>query len=411
MLKGKNILIGITGGIAAYKAAILVREFVKQGCQVRVVMTPSAKKFITPLTMATLSTNPILVDFFNPENGEWNSHVKLGMWADAFVIAPATANTMAKMATGVADNLLVTTYLSARCPVFVATAMDLDMYNHPSTSRNIKTLSADGVVIIEPESGFLASGLEGKGRMQEPDIIVQEVDKYLSAKDSGCQLNGCRVVISAGGTVEPIDAVRYISNYSSGKMGYAIAKAAALCGAEVTIVRASVDKNLIGSLKNIGVKEVEAMSAQDMFNVMQNMQKDCNIIIMSAAVADYTPVVKYDYKIKKEDTVNNLSIHLQETQDIAAMLGKNKIENQLLIGFALETSNEENNASEKLRKKNLDFIVLNSLQDQGAGFAYDTNKITIIDKDGTKQYFDLKDKELVAQDIIDKIVSITRGTI
>ena len=380
MLEGKKILLGVTGSIAAYKAAILVRALVEKGAEVKVVMTELAKQFITPLTMATLSKNPVLVDFFNPENGEWNSHVKLGLWADAYVIAPATANTIGKMAHGVADNLLLTSYLSARCPVFVSPAMDLDMYAHSATQRNMAVLRRDGVHIIEPGEGFLASGLIGKGRMEEPHEIVRYIDDFFDKKEQQGRFRGKKVVVTAGGTIEPIDSVRFVSNYSSGKMGYAIAAQFAAEGADVTIVHAAVDGRLRGTLP--GIKEIKTLSAAEMYEQMIELQPESDIIVMAAAVADYTPEKVADHKLKKKPDDKNFVLVLKETQDIAEMLGKMKKEGQLLVGFALETDNEADNALKKLKKKNLDFIILNSLRDKGAGFATDTNKITIYHKNG-----------------------------
>ncbi|HIS34961.1 MAG TPA: bifunctional phosphopantothenoylcysteine decarboxylase/phosphopantothenate--cysteine ligase CoaBC [Candidatus Avirikenella pullistercoris] len=401
MLEGKKILLGVTGSIAAYKAAILVRALVEKGAEVKVVMTELAKQFITPLTMATLSKNPVLVDFFNPENGEWNSHVKLGLWADAYVIAPATANTIGKMAHGVADNLLLTSYLSARCPVFVSPAMDLDMYAHSATQRNMAVLRRDGVHIIEPGEGFLASGLIGKGRMEEPHEIVRYIDDFFDKKEQQGRFRGKKVVVTAGGTIEPIDSVRFVSNYSSGKMGYAIAAQFAAEGADVTIVHAAVDGRLRGTLP--GIKEIKTLSAAEMYEQMIELQPESDIIVMAAAVADYTPEKVADHKLKKKPDDKNFVLVLKETQDIAEMLGKMKKEGQLLVGFALETDNEADNALKKLKKKNLDFIILNSLRDKGAGFATDTNKITIYHKNGERKVFPLKSKPEVAVDIVNEI--------
>lgn len=402
LLKGKNILIGVTGSIAAYKAAMLIRILVKEGASVKVIMTKLSKEFITPLTLATLSKNPILVDFFNPENGEWNSHVSLGEWADAYVIAPATANTMGKMCHGIADNLLVTTYLSARCPVFVAPAMDLDMYSHITTTTNLVTLRNHGVQIIEPGSGELASGLIGKGRMAEPEEISAYLVDYFKKKES---LKGKKAIVTAGGTVEKIDAVRYISNYSTGKMSYAIAGELARRGAEVTIVRASVDRTLIGSL--CGVRELSAMSADNMFKVATKESLVADIIVMAAAVADYTPKNPSDKKIKKiaAQTSGEIVVELSQTKDIAKAIGERKRVDQVFVGFALESHNELDYAKNKLTKKNFDFIVLNSLADKGAGFGHDTNKITLIDRESSED-FPLKSKTEVASDIVDKIESI-----
>ncbi|MEG1649491.1 MAG: bifunctional phosphopantothenoylcysteine decarboxylase/phosphopantothenate--cysteine ligase CoaBC [Rikenellaceae bacterium] len=402
MLENKNILLGITGGIAAYKAAILVRALKKEGCNVKVVMSSAAKQFITPLTMATLSGNPVLVDFFNPENGEWNSHVSLGLWADAYIIAPATASTIGKMVAGVADNLLVTSYLSARGAVFVAPAMDLDMYAHPTTTRNLASLRNDGVHIIEPESGFLASGLEGKGRMAEPDHIVEVMKNFFAASSCSLPLAGKRALVTAGGTIEPIDAVRFISNYSSGKMGYALAEALKAKGAEVTIIRAGVDARLKRSI--VGVEEIEAISADSMYDEVLQAMSMFDIIIMAAAVADFAPEHVALNKMKKDDFNGELSIKLRQTRDIAAAIGEIKRDDQVFVGFALETDNERENAVKKLKKKNLDYIVLNSLKDSGAGFSVDTNKVTVIDKHAVSVDIDLKSKREVAIDIVDIII-------
>jgi len=370
-MKRKKIVIGITGGIAAYKIAHLVREFIKAGAEVKVLMTEAAKEFITPLTMATLSKNPVLTDFFNPENGDWNSHVDLGLWADAMVIAPATANTLAKMNHGIADNLLLTSYLSAKCTIFFAPAMDLDMYQHPATKKNIAALIKRMHICIDADSGELASGLTGKGRMAEPIEIFKTVESFFNKKQS---LSGKNVLITAGPTHEPIDPVRFIGNYSSGKMGYAIAEECKRRGASVTLVSGPVSIK-----KPSGINVVYVTSAKQMFEACVNNFPETDIAIMNAAVADYTPAKTSDLKIKHKG--NNLTIELKPTMDIASELGKLKKDTQILIGFALETDNEEKNAAEKLVKKNLDFIVLNSLQDKGAGFGHDTNKISIVFKD------------------------------
>jgi phosphopantothenoylcysteine decarboxylase/phosphopantothenate--cysteine ligase len=387
VLAGKHILVGITGGIAAYKVATLVRLLVKEGAEVKVVMTETAKRFITPLTMATLSKNPIAVDFFNPENGEWNSHVKLGLWADAYIIAPATANSIGKMAAGIADNLLLTTYLSAKCPVFVAPAMDLDMYKHLAVSTNIETLKSYGDTIIDAEAGELASGLEGKGRMAEPETIVDYLNSYFDASFSGLH-----ALVTAGPTYERIDPVRFISNFSSGKMGYAIAETLAQQGADVMLV--SGPTNLLPLHPNI--RRVNVTSANEMYEECMRLFPSCNIAVMCAAVADFTPERQEDSKIKQK---TDLTIALTKTKDIAAELGRIKRNDQILAGFALETDNELANAHEKLKAKNLDFIVLNSLNDTGSGFGVDTNKITIIDSDGTEILFETKPKKDVAKDI------------
>lgn len=393
-MKGKHILIGVTGGIAAYKTAYLIRDLVKRGAEVKVIMTEKAKAFITPLTLATLSKNPILVDFFDPTNGAWNSHVSLGLWADAYVIAPATANTIAKMAHGIADNLLTTTYLSARCPVFVAPAMDLDMYAHPTTQENIEYLKSKGVNIIDAASGFLASGLEGKGRMAEPEDIANQVSNFFASKQ---ELKGKKVLITAGPTHEKIDPVRFIGNHSSGKMGYALAEECAARGADVYLVSGPVQIKA----KHPNIKTISVVSAGEMFEAASAEFDSSDITILCAAVADFRPETQADEKIKREK--EDLVIRLKPTQDIAANLGSRKKENQILVGFALETNNEAENAQGKLKRKNLDFIVLNSLKDENACFGYDTNKITIIEKNGNTQAFSLKSKTEVAKDIIDKV--------
>ena len=394
MLKDKNFILGVTGSIAAYKAATLVRLLKKEGANVKVVMTPLAKEFISPLTMATLSKNPILVDFYNPENGDWNSHVDLGLWADAYIIAPATANTMGKMANGIADNLLVTTYLSAKCQVFIAPAMDLDMYNHPSTQKNIETLKSYGNIFIEPAQGELASGLIGKGRLEEPEKIVEEIKLFFQKKKS---LKNKTILITAGPTYEKIDAVRFIGNYSSGKMGYALAEECAARGADVVLISGPVNINT----KNPGIDLHKVNSAQEMFLACKKFFNKCNVAILCAAVADFTPENSIETKLKREN--NNLNLTLVPTKDIAAELGKNKTKGQILIGFALEKENEEKNAIKKLKKKNLDFIVLNSMNDPGAGFNSETNKITIINNKEEVFKFNLKHKNEVAIDIIDKL--------
>ena len=394
MLKGKHIIIGVTGSIAAYKAANLIRLLKKEECDVKVIMTPLAKEFITPLTLATLAKNPILVDFFNPENGDWNSHVDLGLWADAYLIAPASANTMGKMANGIADNLLLTTYLSARCPVFIAPAMDLDMFQHPATQSNIQKLRSYGNHVIEPTAGELASGLVGKGRMEEPEQIVDYLSSYFDLKK---KLNGKTCLVNAGPTFEQIDPVRFIGNNSTGKMGYAIAQELANRGAQVELVSGPTHQTITHT--NVTVTRVT--TAAEMATVCMEKFKTAEIAILSAAVADFTPVNKASEKIKREK--ENYTIELKPTTDIAAELGKAKRNNQILVGFALETNNEEANAKGKLERKNLDFIVLNSLQDKGAGFGGDTNKIKIYCKDGEVFSFDLKSKKEVAADIIDTI--------
>ena len=398
MLNGKHIILGITGSIAAYKAAMLCRLLVKEGAEVRVIMTPLAKQFITPLTMATLSKHPILVEFFNPENGEWNSHVSLGEWADMLLIAPATANTLAKMTTGIADNLLLTTYLSARSVVAVAPAMDLDMYAHITTQQNLATLSERGVHIIEPEAGELASGLVGKGRMAEPEEIVEQV-KGIFAKSECRSLEGKRYIVTAGATIEPIDPVRYITNHSTGKMGYAIAEELARRGAEVKLISG---RTTLPTPR--GVERIDVLSAEDMYNAAVEAWSDADGGVMCAAVADYTPMTVADKKLKKSDS--DLSIELKRTKDIAHELGATK-GSRILVGFALETDNEEANAEGKLQRKNLDFVVLNSLRDKGAGFGGDTNKVTLIDSKGREEH-PLMSKRDVAAAIVDKIEKLHR---
>jgi phosphopantothenoylcysteine decarboxylase/phosphopantothenate--cysteine ligase len=402
MLKGKNILVGVTGGIAAYKTATIIRLLVKEGAEVKVIMTEHARKFITPLTLSTLSKNPGLTEFYNPENGNWNSHVDLGLWADLYLIAPATANSIAKMAGGIADNLLLTTYLSARCPVFVAPSMDVDMLNHPATIINIETLKAFGNSILEPSTGELASGLSGKGRMAEPDEIIKEVKSFFSKKKIFKPLKGKHILINAGPTREPIDPVRFISNYSSGKMGIALADAAAEYGAEVDLVLGPV--NILP--KNNSVKITRVTTAESMAAECISKFHVCDIAILSAAVADYTPANVEKQKIRK--TGDGLTLKLKPTTDIAVTLGNMKKSEQILAGFALETSNEIKNATGKLKRKNLDFIVLNSLRDSGSGFNTDTNRITIIDKYNNINKFELKSKEDTARDILDKIVSMIK---
>lgn len=396
-LEGRHILLGITGSIAAYKSAVLCRLLKKAGAEVQVVMTPLAKQFITPLTMATLSKNPILVEFFNPENGAWNSHVSLGEWADCMLIAPATANTLGKMCAGVADNLLLTSYLSARCPVVVAPAMDLDMYRHYTTQRNLDDLRQHGVHVVEPEDGELASGLVGKGRMAEPEEIAAYVGHLLCEKKK--TLSGKHFMVTAGATIEPIDPVRFISNHSSGKMGYAIAGELAQRGARVTLVSG---RTALPCPE--GVQRVDVLSAEEMYTAAVAAFREADGAVMCAAVADYTPTTVADHKLKKGD--GEMTIPLKRTRDIAAALGSEK-GHRLMVGFALETDNERVNATEKLHKKNFDFVVLNSLRDAGAGFRGDTNKVTFIDRQAREE-LPLMPKTEVAQKIVDKIESIIK---
>ena len=396
MLENKKIVLGITGGIAAYKACNLARLLIKKGAEVQVVMTPSAKEFITPLTLSTLTHKPVVSEFFDRRDGSWHSHVDIGLWADAMIIAPATASSIGKMANGIADNMLITTYLSMKAPVFVAPAMDLDMYAHPSTQQNIQRLVSYGNHIIEPGTGFLASKLEGKGRMEEPEKIVEVLEKHFSKSQS---LTGKSVLITAGPTYEKIDPVRFVGNYSSGKMGYALAEACAKQGAEVTLVSGPV----MLQTKHPAIRRIDVESAQEMYDAATTHFPQADIAILSAAVADFTPETTADKKIKRKG--DELVLNLRPTQDIAAALGAIKNENQLLVGFALETDNEVQNAQDKMKRKNFDFIVLNSLQDKGAGFRVDTNKITIIDRlQGTTAY-ETKSKQEVAEDIVEYIVS------
>ncbi|MCB9173656.1 MAG: bifunctional phosphopantothenoylcysteine decarboxylase/phosphopantothenate--cysteine ligase CoaBC [Flavobacteriales bacterium] len=398
MLKGKNILLGISGGIASYKIATLTRLLKKSGANIKVVMTPAAKEFITPLTLSTLSENPVYSSFADKQTGEWNSHVELGLWADVMVVAPATANTIAKMANGICDNLLLATYLSAKCPVFVAPAMDLDMYLHPTTTKNINTLKEFGYTIIDAVDGELASGLVGKGRMEEPEKIAELLRDFFKSEQL---LKGKKVLITAGPTYEQIDPVRFIGNNSSGKMGVELAKKALDLGADVTLV--------IGPNKQVkvdGINWIDVKSAEEMYNQVHKHVKKADIVIMSAAVADFKPKKVSKQKIKKNNA--DLIIDLEPTQDILKSVGNIKTKNQLLVGFALESNNELENAKTKLKSKNLDLIVLNSLNDKGAGFEFDTNKVSIIDNSNKVDKFELKSKSEVAHDIFNKIVSLLK---
>ena len=396
VLSGKKIILGVSGGIAAYKTATLVRLFIKAGAHIQVIMTPASKDFVTPLTLSTLSKNPVHSTFYdeNDENAQWNNHVELGLWADLILIAPATANTMSKMVNGNCDNLLIATYLSAKCPVYFAPAMDLDMYKHPSTIATFKSLNEFGNFIIPAESGELASGLSGEGRMAEPENIISFLEADLESK---LPLKGKKILITAGPTYESIDPVRFIGNHSSGKMGFDIANCAANLGANVTLV--SGPSNLTPENKSIILKRV--VSAQQMFDACNDYYSSCDVMIAAAAVADYKPKNIAVNKIKKSNF--DLHIELEKTKDILASLGEIK-KNQFLIGFALETENEIENAKLKIQKKNLDLIVLNSLQDEGAGFGKPTNKITFIDKNFIIEPMNLKSKEAVAVDIINKII-------
>ncbi|WP_195741645.1 bifunctional phosphopantothenoylcysteine decarboxylase/phosphopantothenate--cysteine ligase CoaBC [Bacteroides faecis] len=397
MLKGKKIILGITGSIAAYKACYIIRGLIKQGAEVQVVITPAGKEFITPITLSALTSKPVISEFFAQRDGTWNSHVDLGLWADAMLIAPATASTIGKMANGIADNMLITTYLSAKAPVFVAPAMDLDMYAHPSTQKNLDILRSYGNHIIEPGTGELASHLVGKGRMEEPENIIRVLDEFFSAS---AELQGRKIMITAGPTYEKIDPVRFIGNYSSGKMGFALAEECARCGAEVTLIAGPVQLKT----QHSRIHRIDVESAREMYEAAQACFPTADVGILCAAVADFRPETVAGQKIKREKE-EELTLHLQATQDIAASLGKIKEENQLLVGFALETNNEQQNAEGKLERKNFDFIVLNSLNDAGAGFRHDTNKISIIDRKGRKDY-SLKPKQEVAQDIIDHLAAV-----
>lgn len=400
MLKNKKIVLGITGSIAAYKACTIIRGLKKQGAEVQVVITPSGKEFITPITLSTLSQNPVISDFFSQRDGTWNSHVDLGLWADLMLIAPCTAATLGKMANGIADNMLITTYLSMKAPIVIAPAMDLDMYAHPSTQENIKRLKSYGNIFVEPQDGFLASGLEGKGRMEEPEIIVNEIARILQQKTGNdSKLKGKHVMITAGPTYERIDPVRFIGNYSSGKMGFALAEECAQRGALVTLIAGPVSL----STNHPNIKRVDIESCKEMFNEATACFTKTNIAILCAAVADFKPAQISDIKIKRKD--NNLILNLEPTFDIAAELGKRKQPDQVIIGFALESDNEISNAQGKLAKKNLDFIVMNSLKNEGTCFASDANQISIISNTGQVD-FPKKSKSEVAKDIVNELENI-----
>lgn len=400
MLKGKHIILGITGSIAAYKAAYIIRGLVKKGAEVQVVITPSGKEFITPLTLATLSSHPVISEFFSNRDGTWNSHVDLGLWADVMLIAPATASTIGKMANGIADNMLVTTYLSCKAPVFVAPAMDLDMFAHLTTQQNLDRLRSFGNRIIEPASGELASHLVGKGRMEEPDKIIEALEEFFSERQ---ELKGKKIVITAGPTYEKIDPVRFIGNYSSGKMGYALAEACANQGAEVILVSGPVSL----STHHPAIKRIDVESADEMYEATVHAFQEANAAILCAAVADYRPENKAEQKIKREKD-EELLLRLVANKDIAAALGSMKKDGQVLVGFALETQNGVQHATGKLERKNLDFIVLNSLSDAGAGFRCDTNKVSILERNGLITEYALKSKTEVAGDIVNKLVDYLR---
>ena len=437
MLKGKKIVLGITGSIAAYKACLIIRGLVKAGAEVQVVITPAGKEFITPITLSALTHKPVISEFFAQRDGTWNSHVDLGLWADAMLIAPCTASTLGKMANGIADNMLITTYLSMKAPVFIAPAMDLDMYKHPSTQENMQRLKGYGNIIIEPASGFLASGLEGKGRMEEPERIVAILEESLGEAPSKMRgssglekawqnhalqesmeaqkawqnhalqespeggMRGKKVLITAGPTYEKIDPVRFIGNYSSGKMGFALAEACAQRGAEVTLVAGPVSMECSEAIHRIDVE-----SCEEMYQAATAAFKESDAAILCAAVADFRPATQATQKIKREK--DDLVLRLEPTHDIAAALGKMKTEKQVLVGFALETNDEEVNAKKKLEKKNLDFIVLNSLQNKGTCFQSDENQISIISKEGQRDY-EKKSKQAVARDIVDEIEKRVKG--
>lgn len=396
MLKGKKIVLGITGSIAAYKACLIIRGLIKRGAEVQVVITPAGKEFITPITLSALTQKPVISEFFSQRDGTWNSHVTLGLWADAMLIAPCTASTLGKMANGVADNMLITTYLSMKAPVFIAPAMDLDMYKHPTTQDNMKRLQSFGNTIIEPKSGFLASGLEGKGRMEEPVHIVDFLDSALNTQTS---MQNKNILITAGPTFEKIDPVRFIGNYSSGKMGFALARECALRGANVTLVAGPVSLETPHS----AINRIDVESCEEMYEATVEHFKQANAAILCAAVADFKPENMAQQKIKREE--DDLVIRLKPTHDIAAQLGKMKKEGQRLVGFALETNNEMAHAQDKLVRKNLDFIVLNSLRNEGTCFKSDQNKICIVTREGQKE-FGKKNKQEVAIDIVNELEEI-----
>lgn len=400
MLKGKHIILGITGSIAAYKAAYIIRALVKKGAEVQVVITPAGKEFITPITLSALSSKPVISEFFSNRDGSWNSHVDLGLWADAMLVAPATASTIGKMANGIADNMLITTYLSCKAPVFVAPAMDLDMFAHPSTQQNLDRLRSFGNHIIEPAEGELASHLVGKGRMEEPDKIITVLEAFFASQTV---LEKKKIVITAGPTYEKIDPVRFIGNYSSGKMGFALAEACAAQGAEVTLIAGPVSLATL----HPNIRRIDVESADEMYEAAMAAYPQADAGILCAAVADYRPEVQADEKIKRESK-GDITLHLVPNKDIAASLGAIKREGQVLVGFALETNNEATNAESKLKRKNLDFIVLNSLRDAGAGFRCDTNKISIIDNKGESTGYPLKSKQGVATDIVNKLATLLK---
>lgn len=397
-LKGRKIILGITGSIAAYKACYIIRGLIKRGAEVQVVITPSGKEFITPITLSALTGKPVISDFFAQRDGTWNSHVDLGLWADAMLIAPATASTIGKMANGIADNMLITTYLSVKAPVFIAPAMDLDMYAHPSTQANLNTLRSYGNVIVEPAVGELASHLVGKGRMEEPEVIIQSLADYFAGKEG--DLTGKTILVTAGPTYEKIDPVRFIGNYSTGKMGFAIADECASRGAKVVLIAGPVQL----TTKYANIQRIDVESAEQMYTTAMGAFPNVNAAILSAAVADYSIEQPAGEKIKREDGTD-LQLQLKPTKDIAASIGAAKEPGQIVVGFALETTNELQHAEDKMLRKNLDFIVLNSLNDKGAGFGYDTNKISIVDRNGKTDY-PLRTKIEVAKDIVDRLADL-----
>ncbi len=397
-LKGRKIILGITGSIAAYKACYIIRGLIKRGAEVQVVITPSGKEFITPITLSALTGKPVISDFFAQRDGTWNSHVDLGLWADAMLIAPATASTIGKMANGIADNMLITTYLSVKAPVFIAPAMDLDMYAHPSTQANLNTLRSYGNVIVEPAVGELASHLVGKGRMEEPEVIIQSLADYFAGKEG--DLTGKTILVTAGPTYEKIDPVRFIGNYSTGKMGFAIADECASRGAKIVLIAGPVQL----TTKYANIQRIDVESAEQMYTTAMGAFPNVNAAILSAAVADYSIEQPAGEKIKREDGTD-LQLQLKPTKDIAASIGAAKEPGQIVVGFALETTNELQHAEDKMLRKNLDFIVLNSLNDKGAGFGYDTNKISIVDRNGKTDY-PLRTKIEVAKDIVDRLADL-----
>jgi len=398
-LAGKRLILGVTGSIAAYKAVYLLRLFIKEGADVQVIMTPSAREFVGPVTFSALSGSPVLTDFFASEGGDWNSHVDMGVSADLMLVAPLTATTLGKMAHGIADNLLITTYLSARCPVVVAPAMDMDMYRHASTRRNLDILKGYGNLVIDPGSGELASGLEGRGRMEEPEAILDFI-KQMDVEPSKKKLLNRRVLVTAGPTHENIDPVRFIGNHSSGKMGFAIAEAFAAEGASVSLITGPVSLDT----RTAGIELTRVTTAEQMYRACSELMEQMDIAVFNAAVSDYTPVETSPKKVKRGDGV--WAIRLEPTTDIAAEMGKRKSEGQILVGFALETDKEEENAFSKLKKKNLDLVVLNSMQDEGAGFGTDTNRVSMIDRSGRVEKFDLKSKDQVANDLVNRVIKM-----